>query len=66
MGSRRESPLPLAVFCSALLSRDERDVLAVIAFYSLFIGFQMFLSMFYLQRNLEELGTGTRSKQVRP
>lgn len=73
MGTRREQVVMWALagiafaFSGILFgvaSHDERDVLAVIASYSLFIGFQMFLSMFYLQRNLEATGTMPHSKHA--
>lgn len=48
-------------------SRDERDILGIIALYSLFMGIQMFLSMSYLQRNVRTLETASpRSKPAQP
>jgi hypothetical protein len=52
----------IAFFFSALLvvvaPRDERDILAVVASYCVFMGFQMLLSMYYLQQQtLKAIGS---------
>lgn len=65
MGALAGVAFVFSVILFGVASHDERDVLAVIAFYSLFIGFQIFLSIFYLRRNLEDIRAAPRSRHVR-
>lgn len=59
----------MAFFFSALLvvvgPRDERDILAVVGGYCLFMGFQMLLSMYYLQQQtLKAIGSASGPTQA--